>query len=446
MFIIDKKEYRNLQEQVLKNKEDIAAHYAIDRVLAEFGIRVIGVIPTYEDLIEQHENYQGEYGDAFAVGTQPPYIFYIWTRPDPAAGHDTAYWFNVGELAIVGPQGIPGTSVTNAALNADNQLIFTFSDGRTITIPRSLKGEPGGSPSITLTSTGEGVIIKVFSPEGTLEQSATVRNGANGQSIQGPPGAPGSAIIFKGIITAMSQLDGVVPETDNDAYILDDGTNRYIIGLVNGNWTNLGLFAGGSVVMVDGIIQNEWNADTKVNTITDTGGGYKLYGVNPSGAEWNPTLRQVPQTTDPKSKYQIALYDITTGSSMNNGLIRIAQTPLQPYHTASKQYVDTKVYNSKVLQSCIATFANDCYISFYRSVDRNQVGEAYENLPTYNWQACSGAMYPSGDPIYAFQNYGWSGEDDAYITYVRYFDRENQIVQETTIYNPPYQFETLTLN
>lgn len=42
MLSINGKELRNLEEQVLKNKEDIAAHYNIDRVLANFGIRIVG--------------------------------------------------------------------------------------------------------------------------------------------------------------------------------------------------------------------------------------------------------------------------------------------------------------------------------------------------------------------------------------------------------------------
>ena len=90
--------YRNLEEQVRKNKEDIASHYASDRVLAQFGIRVIGTIGTVDEL---PEDYTGDFGDAFAVGTAPPYTFYIWTRADIDAGHPDPYWFNIGELAIV---------------------------------------------------------------------------------------------------------------------------------------------------------------------------------------------------------------------------------------------------------------------------------------------------------------------------------------------------------
>jgi hypothetical protein len=42
MYMMENSTFRNLEEQVQKNKEDIAKHYAVDRVLADFGIKVIG--------------------------------------------------------------------------------------------------------------------------------------------------------------------------------------------------------------------------------------------------------------------------------------------------------------------------------------------------------------------------------------------------------------------
>lgn len=98
---------RNLEEQVQKNKEDIAAHYNVDRILADFGIKVVGQRMSADNL-PNPETYQGNYGDAFAVGAEPPYSFYIWTRADVDSGHPTDYWFDIGAIAIVGPQGPAG--------------------------------------------------------------------------------------------------------------------------------------------------------------------------------------------------------------------------------------------------------------------------------------------------------------------------------------------------
>ena len=60
---------RNLQEQVQKNKEDIANHYAIDRVLANLGIAVVGQVETAAELPDPL-TYTGNYGDAYAVGSE----------------------------------------------------------------------------------------------------------------------------------------------------------------------------------------------------------------------------------------------------------------------------------------------------------------------------------------------------------------------------------------
>ena len=65
MIQIGNNYYRNLEEQVQKNKEDIARHWQIDRVLADFGIRIVGTAGSFNDI----KNIQGkEYGDAYAVG------------------------------------------------------------------------------------------------------------------------------------------------------------------------------------------------------------------------------------------------------------------------------------------------------------------------------------------------------------------------------------------
>jgi hypothetical protein len=42
---------RNLYEQVQKNKQDIQNHYDIDRVLADYGINVVGHVDFPEQLI-----------------------------------------------------------------------------------------------------------------------------------------------------------------------------------------------------------------------------------------------------------------------------------------------------------------------------------------------------------------------------------------------------------
>ena len=66
------------------------------------GIKVIGV---KEALPIPDGTY--DYGDAYMIGTEPPYDMYIYTRPDGKV-HTEGYWFNIGKFPMPGPQGPKG--------------------------------------------------------------------------------------------------------------------------------------------------------------------------------------------------------------------------------------------------------------------------------------------------------------------------------------------------
>ena len=76
MITIDGVQYRNLEEQVKKNKDDIAYILEEEGVLNEFGIHVVGEVESSSDLPDP-TTYEGEFGDAYAVGTSAPYTIYI---------------------------------------------------------------------------------------------------------------------------------------------------------------------------------------------------------------------------------------------------------------------------------------------------------------------------------------------------------------------------------
>lgn len=105
MLITENKVLRNLQEQVAKNKSDISDILEAKAVIAEFGIRVVGEVDTEAELPDP-ATYSGEYGDAYTVGIQAPYDYYIFTRPNDDIPQ--AHWFNVGKFPMPGPQGEPG--------------------------------------------------------------------------------------------------------------------------------------------------------------------------------------------------------------------------------------------------------------------------------------------------------------------------------------------------
>jgi hypothetical protein len=110
MLKFGNKEFRNLQEQVLKNMKDIENLVASGMILDEFGIKVVGQeasivdMPTVEAYKEAHEDWA--YGDAYAIGTEEPYTLYILTRANETHAED--YWFDIGDFPAPGPQGLQG--------------------------------------------------------------------------------------------------------------------------------------------------------------------------------------------------------------------------------------------------------------------------------------------------------------------------------------------------
>ena len=232
MIKIGDKEYRNLEEQVLKNKEDIANHYNMDRVLADFGIRIVGTLPSAEDLPEP---YNGNYGDAFAVGDKAPYDFYIWTRADINAGHADDYWFYLGALAIVGPQGERGETGPKGETGERGSIWMSA--------PRNPDNIIGYLPGDQWLNTVNGYVYTVKEINGNyVWQSQGSIKGPQG--IQGPKGdrgetgpqgekgdkgarGEGAAIVqIVGTITNVDQLPNAEEALNTNAYLQD----------VNGAW------------------------------------------------------------------------------------------------------------------------------------------------------------------------------------------------------------------
>ena len=67
-YVYDNKTYRNLQQQVKENMDDIARLQDLKLV----GLDVAGIVPTYDDLPE------AEQGGVYAVGTEAPFELYVY--------------------------------------------------------------------------------------------------------------------------------------------------------------------------------------------------------------------------------------------------------------------------------------------------------------------------------------------------------------------------------
>lgn len=270
----DGAQYRNLTAQVQKNKEDIAAHYNMDRVLANFGIRVIGQVASESEL-PNPETFAGEYGDAYAVGAAEPYTFYIWTRADVNAGHPNDYWFDVGRLAIIGPQGpkgdtgaqgpqgVRGNGLTPHNVTPDGGFILGDSIIQSSGAVYCYKVIDG---TYTWVDTG----VNLRGPVGpTGPRGVTGNTGPIGpQGPKGDTGDPGGFIHINGEVDNIDQLPSPVSLNDlTIAYLVGPDKLLYLqVGErpETAQWTNFGQLNVATYITSGGEFQNVWNADTKL--------------------------------------------------------------------------------------------------------------------------------------------------------------------------------------
>ena len=423
-----------LQQQVYDLSKAVQAHYSVDRVLADFGIKIIGQANTAEELPDTPPGGITAYGEAYAVGEQAPYNIYIWTRPDEY--HDEAYWFDIGAIAIKGETGEAGATIKSATINTNNQLVITMTDNKVITVPGNLKGDTGPSPTITLTDTAEGVKIIINNPDGTTS-TATVKNGINGQNgAQGIPGPPGYFNIL-GTLANEGQLPAPSSVDLGSAYLIwhavaeEENGGHYDLWLnINGAggqvWQNTGRVAAGTYIFENEQVVNQFNADTKLDKVTSSG-SYRLYGINPNGGAWISTIRQDPQTTNTTYKYQPVMYDITGNSNKNNGLIRIAETPLENYHTASKAYVDNRYRLYRHDINFIAINSGDSYTCYFTLYNTQPTAMNNSTLHTDNYITISGVVDMADGRQYPIL-YGTVNPDTSYVLLYSYNPDEKQMI------------------
>ena len=288
------KEYRNLVEQVQKNKEDIARHYDIDRALSNLGIKVVGQITTPEELPDP-TTYAGEYGDTYAVGNKEEvdagtasYEYYVLTRPDPNAGEDTVYWLNVGKISIVGPQGPQGIQGVQGPIGESSKW-YTGVDEDSVSNPQE------NDMFLVTSGNSKGIVYQyknsvwvqvsnIAGPQG----SQGIRGPEGPRGLTGPEGPQGP----KGDVGGFINIKGIVPNTGSlpTPASLENLSIAYLVGsaapytlyiqtgesIEQAQWTDVGAFNAATLVTVNGVGQNVWDADTKLN-VPQT--AYKLVGT-----------------------------------------------------------------------------------------------------------------------------------------------------------------------
>lgn len=250
MITIDNVQYRNLEEQVQKNKDDIQYILEEEGVLNEFGIKVVGQI-TSDNQLPDPATYTGEYGDAYAVGRSAPYTLYIYTRAN--GSHPNAYWFNIGQFPLpgpkgpIGPQGLKGDTGTRGSIWKHGQVTPTSGTSDDLANDKYLKTTDGDVYNYT--GTRWQLVGNIKGPQGIQGPQGNV--GPQGpQGIQGPigpQGPAGPAFVIAGTVANVNQLPDPSTLADNIAYLVGndtDGYDLYVQLQDTDTWKNVGKVEG----------------------------------------------------------------------------------------------------------------------------------------------------------------------------------------------------------
>ena len=242
MLKFGNKEFRNLQEQVLKNMRDIQDIMEGTTVLADFGIKVVGQV-DYESELPNPATYTGEFGDAYVVGTEEPYEYFIFTRA--FEGEEEPHWFDLGIFPVPGPQGPQGeqgpVGVTpSISVNASAE---TVSPGSSAAASVSASGTPT-QPVFTFSfNIPQGVqgIQGIQGPQGPVGPQGP-------QGIQGEQGETGYLYTILGQVASTSLLPSPSTVMRTGAYLVG-ASEPYDVYIIIGEtdadleWVNIGPIA-----------------------------------------------------------------------------------------------------------------------------------------------------------------------------------------------------------
>ena len=266
MITIDKVTYRNLQEQVQKNKSDIAAFTNIQFTLNNMGITVLGKVPTEADI----PTGTYDYGNAYLVGLTEPYDIYIFTRDDANGS-----FVNMGPLAIVGPEGPAGPAGQQGENGERGSKIFTgqvspasltttdYIEGDVyirLTSENSYNGDVYQYKNLTWTKVGN-----IEGPKGDqgiqgnspyIENSYWYINGVNtnvkAEGVNGKDGKDGKdGIVFNilGELVNATLLPDPSTKNEYDAYLVGNNTDGYVLYVViDGAWKKIAFSTGTQVL------------------------------------------------------------------------------------------------------------------------------------------------------------------------------------------------------
>lgn len=290
MIIRDNTNFRNLEEQVQFLSTQYNGIIEGDKLLAALGIKVVGQIDTAADL-PNPVTYEGEYGDAYLVGTETPYEYYIYTRP--FAGETDPQWFNLGQFPVAGPQGIQGIPGPQGPAGERGSKWYSGNGA-----PTTFAGYEVGDYYFDRQTAevyhyhndGEGPTWQL---EGSIRGPQGIQGPIGPQGEEGEPGPPGPkgnpgpagpVVVILGVLDSIDQLPDPSTSARNAAYLVstEGGHNVYIIIGTDGNemWVNAGRFAAGTLLLADGVPLETYDINNKISVAE---GVRKVYITDKNG-------------------------------------------------------------------------------------------------------------------------------------------------------------------
>ena len=288
MLTIDGKQYRNLEEQVRKNKEDIQSIIEASAILNAFGIKVVGQVDT-SDKLPNPADYPGEYGDAYLVGTATPYDYYIFTRPNDT--HPTAYWLNIGKFPLVGPQGETGPQGPQGP-KGDGSKWYAGTQNPTIVaeVNDQYLNTTDGSV-FSYSNVGWTRIGNIRGPQGVqgVQGIQGIQGNIGPVGPKGERGDVGGIVNIRGLVDNVNQLPTPTSlQNLSIAYLVGTNKELYIqIGETpeTATWNNMGILNVATYVTVDGqyvnvLEMNQYQNKIRFLQLTGTSGTLTSEQIN----------------------------------------------------------------------------------------------------------------------------------------------------------------------
>lgn len=197
-YVYDNKTYRNLQQQVKENMDNIAELQDLKLV----GIAVKGIVADYASLPSSAEQ-----GQVYAVGTSSPYELYVY---NDSSWVDFGQFPKAGPQGEQGPQGEPGRQGPRGLTGPQGPRGYTGASGIPGPVgpqgdkgPKGDKGDTGlvdafAKDAASITAVGQAYVdangyLQVctsLSPL-TFEQSGYIKGPIGPQGPEGPQGPIG---------------------------------------------------------------------------------------------------------------------------------------------------------------------------------------------------------------------------------------------------------------